>query len=294
MYETAMLEAIFGGPSGVDSRQQGKMCLNDSAMGVGGDDATHPGKRKDTAESQPPHRYDVWHEDHTLFRHVLRLDADTYQSDPLFHVSPVRPENVFFGEAEISPKCTFAYQNRIVPKGHPLKLLGKQQGVVVWNGDVTIPTLIDLKRQSGTGEYFSASTPLEERIHTGAVWMSLTPMEMMTQQSAVKMACFTVVIGGLGLGWLLRKVCAKPEVERVIVVEKSQELLDWYGYKMCAQFGKVRNVICDDIYRQLGKHGIDARYLLDIWHLYAGAANDYRLIPYRHSLKRRLWAWGLN
>ena len=108
------------------------------------------------------------------------------------------------------------------------------------------------------------------------------------------MASHTVVIGGLGLGWLLRKVCEKPEVERVIVVEKSQELLDWYGYRMCGKFEKVVNVICDDIYRQLGKHGLSARYLLDIWHLFTGAGNDDRLVPFRRTLKRRLWAWGLD
>ena len=119
-------------------------------------------------------------------------------------------------------------------------------------------------------------------------------MEMMSQRSAVKMASHTVVIGGLGLGWLLRKVCEKPEVDRVIVVEKSQELLDWCGYQMCGRFEKVEQVICDDIYRQLGKHGLDARYLLDIWHLFAGAANDYRLSPWRRKLKRRVWAWGLD
>src|ERR1019366_7572070 len=111
-----------------------------------------------------------------------------------------------------------------------LRLYGKQEGIVVWNGDVTIPTLIDLNRKCHTGEYFPDDTPLMDRVQTGAIWMSLTPMEMMTQRTAVKMASHTVVIGGLGLGWILRKVCEKPGVERVIVVEKSQELLDWYGY----------------------------------------------------------------
>jgi len=212
--------------------------------------------------------------------------------EPIFDLPPAPwPDG---GEFLVSPKGTLAYQNRIVPEGHPLHLYGKHEGVVVWNGDVVIPMLIDLNRQCHTGERFQAETPLDERVQTGAVWMSLTPMEMMTQRSAVKMASHTVVIGGLGLGWLLRKVCEKPEVERVIVVEKSQELLDWYGYKMCGKFKKVVEVICDDVYKHLGKYGFDARYLLDIWHLYTGAANDYRLDPFRRKLKRRLWAWGLD
>ncbi len=43
-----------------------------------------------------------------------------------------------------------------------------------------------------------------DRVQLGAIWMSLTPMEMMTQRSGVQAARGTVVIGGLGLGWLLR------------------------------------------------------------------------------------------
>jgi hypothetical protein len=197
-------------------------------------------------------------------------------------------------EQSLSPNGNFAHQNRILPEGRPLLLYGKQVGQAVWNGDIPIPTLIDTRRQSHTGECFFPDTPLEQRAQFGAVWMSLTPMEMMTQRSAVRMAAGTVVIGGLGLGWLLRKVAEKPEVERVIVVEKSRELLDWYGFRLCGRFPKVSEVICDDIYHQIGKHGPAARYLLDIWHLYTGAADDHRLRPWRRKLKRRLWAWGLD
>ena len=237
---------------------------------------------------------EAWSEDRTPFKHVLRLDAATYRVDSIFDVPPALPNSCSEGEVVFSPNGNFAYQNRILPEGQPLRLYGKQEGIVVWNGDVTIPMLIDLKRQCNTGEHFFPDTPLEHRVRFGAIWMSLTPMEMLTQRSAVRLASHTVVIGGLGLGWLLRKVCQKPEVERVIVVEKSQELLDWYGFKLCGRFEKVAEVICDDIYRQIGKHGFAARYLLDIWPLYSGAANDYRLVPFRRKLKRRLWAWGLN
>jgi hypothetical protein len=223
---------------------------------------------------------------------VLRLDAATYRTDAIFDLPATKwPEG---GEYLVSPKGNLAYQNRTVPEGRSLRLYDQHEGIVVWNGDVPIPTLIDLNRECRTGERFAARMPVADRVQAGAIWMSLTPMEMMTQRSAVKVASHTVVIGGLGLGWLLRKVCEKPEVERVIVVEKSQELLDWYGFRMCGRFEKVVEVICDDIYRQIGKHGFAARYLLDIWHLFTGAANDHRLVPFRRKLKRRLWAWGLD
>jgi hypothetical protein len=237
-------------------------------------------------------KYEAWDEDVTPFRHALRLDAASYQTDLVFDIPPAAwPEG---GEFVVSPRGNFAYQNRTVPEGQPLALYGRQQGMVVWNGDVIVPTLIDLNRRCDTGDRFGPGTPVGDRVQGGAVWMSLTPMEMMTQRGGVRAARCTVVLGGLGLGWLLRKVCEKPEVERVVVVEKSQELLDWYGFRMCGRFGKVTEVVCDDVYNQLGKHGLAARYLLDIWHLYTGAADDYRLSHFRRRLKRRLWAWGLD
>jgi hypothetical protein len=198
------------------------------------------------------------------------------------------------GEYLFSPKGNFAYYNRIHPEGDDLKLYGKQEGVVFFNGDVVIPTLVDTNLIGLAGERFADDIPLSLRATYGPVWMALTPMEMITQRTGVKMAKGTVVIGGLGLGWLLRKVCEKPEVERVIVVEISQELLDWYGYRICGRYSKVTDVICDDVYNQIGKHGPWTRYLLDIWPTYEGASQDDDLVPFRRRFKRLLWAWGLD
>jgi hypothetical protein len=123
--------------------------------------------------------------------------------------------------------------------------------------------------------------------------MSLTPAEMLSQRSAVQEAAGAVVVGGLGLGWLLRKVCEKDAVEGVVVVEKSRDLLDWYGYRLCARYGKVSDVLCDDVYNQVGSHG-RAKYLLDIWPVYQGARHDRRYRAAKRKLGKRLWAWGIN
>jgi hypothetical protein len=223
---------------------------------------------------------------------VLRLDAASYRPDVLFDVAPSLWEE---GGAYVpSPDGRLAYQNRLLPAGRPLRLYGKQEGKVYWNGDVVIPTLIDTGRWWDTGEPFPPEVSLPQRVQFGAPWMSLTPMEMLTHRRGAQLASHTVVLGGLGLGWLLRKVCEKPEVERVVVVEKSRVLLDWYGYRLCGRSEKVRDVLCDDVFRQVGRHGPFARYLLDVWHVYSGARDDARLAPLRRTLKRRLWAWGLD
>ena len=174
----------------------------------------------------------------------------------------------------------------------PLRLLGMDQAFVLWNGDVAIPMLLDLTVDSRTGGKFPAAATRDERAKWGAVWMSITPAEMLTQRSGVQAAEGTVVLGGLGLGWLLRKVCEKPSVERVIVVEKSRELLDWYGTALCKRYGKVSDVICDDVYNQIGKHGAKVKYLLDIWLRFGQSRRDSRFKTLKRRLKKRLWGWG--
>ena len=68
---------------------------------------------------------------------------------------------------------------------------------------------------------FETEIPEGNRVYHGNVWMSLTPNEMISQRDGIEAAKGTVVIGGLGLGWFLRKVCEKESVDRVIVVDSS-------------------------------------------------------------------------
>jgi hypothetical protein len=76
-------------------------------------------------------------------------------------------------------------------------------------------------------------------------------------------------------------------------VDRSQELLDWYGYDLCRRSPKVTEVICDDICKQIGRHGGQAKYLLDIWPIFQGANRDKRLKKAIQRVgKQRIWAWG--
>jgi hypothetical protein len=231
-----------------------------------------------------------WDEDRTPFRSLLCLDAATYRPQPLFDVSPCNSDAK--GPHLISPGGHFAYRNRILPGYATLEMYqGNRKGIVVWNGDVVIPMLLDMHVGDFAGEDMSDSLPQIARAERGAVWMSLTPMEMISQRSGVQAASGTVVVGGLGMGWFLRKVCEKPEVEKVIVVEQSQDLLDWYGYDICSKQNKVADVICGDVYDQIGKHG-DAKYLLDIWLNYFDVRKDERFKQAKSELGDHLWGWG--
>ncbi len=162
---------------------------------------------------------EIWDEDRTRYAPLLLLSADSFSPDRLFG----SPASLDWRVGVPSPKGSYLYTNRILPEWKPLRLAlsPSKEGVVRFDGDVVIPTLFDL-----TGGYPDP-------------WMSTTPQEIITQRPGLQRAHGTVVVGGLGLGWFLKKVHDKPEVERVILVEYSRELLDWYGYDSCGRLPKV-------------------------------------------------------
>src|SRR4051794_19785126 len=118
--------------------------------------------------------------------------------------------------------------------------------------------------------------------------MSFTPMEVITQRPGIRRAHGTMLVGGLGLGWFLRKVHDRPEVERVILVESCRELLDWYGDELCGRLPKVTDVICGDVFDQIGRFGPKAKHLLDIWKGYGECLLDERFLRCKR-LYRHVW-----
>lgn len=215
-----------------------------------------------------------WDEDKTRFQEVLVLTGESYQPPRLFDVAPINtdPGRVPDSHAVFSPQRKFGYMNRLLRRARGLPLYQNQkQGIVLWTSDVIIPVLFDgLTRE---------------------VWMSLTPMEILSEREGIAQAKGTVLVGGLGMGHFLQKICAKSTVERVILVESSQELLDWYGHRICQALPKVTDVICGDVYDHLGKFGPQCRYLLDIWPQYGDAALDERFQAAKQEIPG-LWGWG--
>jgi len=217
---------------------------------------------------------ETWDEDATKFKPMLVLQGASYRPQTIFDVAPypADPDRTPENHLIRSPHGEFAYMNRLWRRGQAIPLLqNRREGMVYWDQDVVIPVLLDGRDLS--------------------VWMSLTPMEVLTLREGISLAKGTVVIGGLGMGYLLRKVCEKANVQRVIVVEKSRELLDWFGDRLCASQPKVTDVICGDAYEQLGQFDPETRYLFDIWPIYGDAADDakFRAAKVKH---RHLWGWG--
>lgn len=67
--------------------------------------------------------------------------------------------------------------------------------------------------------------------------MSDTLMEKSTNTRAVLEANGDVLIAGMGLGVMLIPVCRKPEVQRVLVIEKSQDVINLVGPHVRAHLG---------------------------------------------------------
>jgi len=59
------------------------------------------------------------------------------------------------------------------------------------------------------------------------IWMSLMPMEILTQRAGVKIARGKVLIGGLGLGWIARRVLESPKVSHVTIAELDKSASLW-------------------------------------------------------------------
>jgi spermidine synthase len=122
------------------------------------------------------------------------------------------------------------------------------------------------------------------------VIMSLTPMEVITQRSGVRKARGNVLIGGLGMGWLTRRVCEKKNVKRVTVCEINPAIADFFGRSLVKEFRHL-DIEVVDVYDHLDTElYVYDTILMDIWPSTGGAGYDkkFRDLVVAHP---RVWGW---
>jgi len=236
-----------------------------------------------------------WDEDKTKFSDWLFLKGDSFAAQAkrykLFNTRPVqswpRKNDKLQKVSGLrwSPSKKYVYANRVLHRGAKLELAqNTRRGFAVLDGDVSIPLLC----QHHPDHW---DHPLQP-------WMSFTPMEVLTQRQGIRLATKKVLVGGLGLGWQLRKIAEKKSVKEIVVVEIDQELIDWYGQKLVdkisADTGKPITLICDDVVNQIGKHGGETRHILDIWKSYPTHYWEFS-DAMKEALKgiRYWWGWGV-
>lgn len=62
-------------------------------------------------------------------------------------------------------------------------------------------------------------------LRKGLPWMSCTPMELETQMPSIAAASGCTVVMGIGMGITLFNILAKPEVTKVIAIEKEEAVI---------------------------------------------------------------------
>jgi len=208
-----------------------------------------------------------WDEKKTKWESNLLLDGESWTPFRLFpHVKAVKISEC---RGEMSPEtCVMSpgdrwrYTEAILPRHRWLGLNnGCREGGVSFTTDVVIPRL-------------------EERSN---LWMSYTPMEVLTQRPGLRAAKGHVVLAGLGMGWLLQRVAEKKTVKKITLVELSQERLDWI--LPCLTISKPLEVVHGNAWKIVPKMSADVA-LIDIFSGYT--QNEFSKCP----KIGKVWVWG--
>lgn len=99
----------------------------------------------------------------------------------------------------------------------------------------------------------------------GQIVMSDTPAEMHDHYEPVRRARGRVLINGLGLGMVLQACLEKSEVEHVVVVELSEDVISLVAPHYQERYGDRLTIVNADAYTW---KPVDARYAVawhDIW-----------------------------
>lgn len=143
----------------------------------------------------------------------------------------------------------------------------REKGSVTWDGSIWIPVLDT----------------------AWTTWMSLTPNEFLSQRAGIKRARGNVLVGGLGMGWFARECLKRPQVKSVTVVEKSADVIRFFGEPLKKEFGERVSFVQGDAYEAVRPEQYDS-VLYDIW---PGVGHcltdpDWRKIAATH---KNAWAW---
>lgn len=211
----------------------------------------------------------------------MNIKADTYVVRNLFDVQPTdetNPSRMKDNQYIVSSSGAWLYCVKRVKRGQTLETFsGSRRGTVMFDGPVLIPALHRGWPAGGWDQY---------------PFMSLTPMEMMTLRTGTRMAKGSVIVVGLGLGHQLIEVSKRKQVNRLVLVEKSQDLVDWILPKIEPHLGrKLDEVVIGDAYAVMPKMQADVG-LVDIFPSYGN--NGWEANRFYQSCPniKKIWCWG--
>ena len=98
----------------------------------------------------------------------------------------------------------------------------------------------------------------------GKIIMSDTPSEILDHENFIAAAKGSILIAGLGLGIVTSEVMKKRNVTSVVVVEKSEDVLELVWRHLPQEFAHKVEFVCADIFDYKPKHSFDYAWF-DIW-----------------------------
>jgi spermidine synthase len=117
------------------------------------------------------------------------------------------------------------------------------------------------------------------------------PPEILTLREGTRLAKGRVVIAGLGLGHQLIEVSKRFQVKEIVLVEQSQELVDFYLPRVRSLVKKKLTVIVGDAYEVVPTLSADVA-LIDIFPGYGHNEAATRELARRSPKIKKMWGWG--
>lgn len=188
---------------------------------------------------------------------LRKLDPAVYENDA--YATTVRFPNVKHGKWELCQHSFAPYEP------------------FVWTHPVVTKDLCEIP-QIG---YFDTEFHFPAILENGIEWMTITPNEVETMREPIAKCRGKVLTLGLGLGYFAFHASEKPEVERVVVIERSRDVIDIFKTYLLPQFpngDKIEIVEADAfVYMEekMPHEGFDYVFC-DLWHDASDGLEMYR------------------
>lgn len=183
-----------------------------------------------------------------------------------------------FEKARILSDGKFRYASTLVQPGEAIPMLGTDfWSYAVFDKPIMLPTLMGTDNKE--------------------VWMSLTPMEMMTQRFGLQKAKGTIMVAGCGLGWFARRCIEKAEVDYMVIVDDDPDVFEAFGEEIVNDYPGQVKLFCADAYDYAIKHaGVYDSVLFDIWRGWGEAERDEQFTVVESACAEsgtdNVWGWG--
>lgn len=203
-----------------------------------------------------------------LIPSLRRLDPAVYENDA--YAKTVRFPNVTHGKWELCQHSYAPYEP------------------FVWTHPVVTRELREIP-QIG---YFDVEFLFPAILENGIEWMTITPNEVETMREPIAKSRGKVLTLGLGLGYFAFHASEKAEVDRVVVVERSQDVIEIFKTYLLPQFphGDKIEIVEADAFQYMKEkmphEGFDYVFS-DLWHDASDGLEMYRKLKKYEALSPR-------